>query len=287
MSLTVATFTAMAVTSAITHNRLALNQAGAAAVLTVIFAGGEAGYERMVDAMLGVGVALFFTQVVFTPEPVALVQRAERQALRGLARALAHTARELRRADYIPAEPDLTRLRQLRGQLTEVGWAGDASQRAAQRSVLWRHRVRPLIPVTENAGHLELLGSSCITFLRTAALAGDHKERRRLAPHVQELAETVADLAEDPADQDRRQRAVRRSIRVARDASALAQPVLAEESAAVMTFLLLVFDLLVFAGVNPRLARAAMRGGAEEVPVVGLPAEVRLPLWPRRRDRPS
>lgn len=287
VSLAAAVFVAMTVTMAVTQNRLALNQAGAAAVLTVIFAGGEAGYERMVDALLGVGVALVFTQVIFTPEPIALVRRAERQALRGLAAELHRTARALARSDHAPSEPDLSRLRELRGQLADVGWAGAASQRAARRSVLWRHRVRPLVPVTENAGHLELLGSSCITFLRTAALAGDHKERRRLAPHVQELAETVADLAEDPADQDRRQRAVRRSIRVARDASALAQPVLAEESAAVMTFLLLVFDLLVFAGVNPRLARAAMRGGAEEVPVVGLPAEVRLPLWPRRRDRPS
>lgn len=283
VSLAAAVFVAMTVTMAVTQNRLALNQAGAAAVLTVIFAGGEAGYERMVDALLGVGVALVFTQVIFTPEPIALVRRAERQALRGLAAELHRTARALARSDHAPSEPDLSRLRELRGQLADVGWAGAASQRAARRSVLWRHRVRPLVPVTENAGHLELLGSSCITFLRTAALTEDRNDRRRLAPHVEDLAETVADLASDPADQATRQRAVRRAIQVAHNVSELTQPVLAPETTAAMTFLLVVFDLLVCAGVNPRLARAAMRGDPEEVPVVGLPAEVRLPLWPRRR----
>lgn len=180
VSLAAAVFVAMTVTMAVTQNRLALNQAGAAAVLTVIFAGGEAGYERMVDALLGVGVALVFTQVIFTPEPIALVRRAERQALRGLAAELHRTARALARSDHAPSEPDLSRLRELRGQLADVGWAGAASQRAARRSVLWRHRVRPLVPVTENAGHLELLGSSCIHL--PAHGGADRRPKRPVAP---------------------------------------------------------------------------------------------------------
>ena len=128
-----------------------------------------------------------------------------------------------------------------------------------------------------------MLGSSCLTFLRTAALSQDRALRRRLAPSVEDLAEVVADLAVDPADQATRQHVVRRAIRIARDVSALAGPVLAAETALVTTFLLIVLDLLIFAGVAPTLARAAMRGDAEEVPVIGLPAELRLPLWPRRR----
>lgn len=284
VSLAVATFAAMAVTLAVTQNRLALNQTGAAAALTVIFAGGEAGYERMLDALIGAGVALVFTQVIFSPEPVALVRRAERQALRGLAEELERTARQLAGDDEPPrGEPDLVRLRLLRGQIAEVGWAGEASQRAARRTLLWRYRRPRLAPVTENAGHLELLGSSCLTFLRTATLSEDRTRWRRLAPNVAKLAEVMAELAADPADQATRQHVVRRAIRVARDVSRLARPALAAESALVTTFLLVVLDLLVFAGVDPRLARAAMRGDAEEVPVVGLPAEVRLPLWPRRR----
>ena len=95
ISLAVATFAAMAVTLAVTQNRLALNQAGGAAMLTVIFAGGDAGYQRMLDALIGAGVALLFTQVIFSPEPVALVRRTERQALRGLAEELRRAARQL------------------------------------------------------------------------------------------------------------------------------------------------------------------------------------------------
>lgn len=283
VALASAAFVAMAATLAVTDSRLALNQAGAAAVLTVVFAGGEADYARLVDAFIGVGVALVFTQVLFSPEPVALVRRAERQALRGIADELRRAARHLARDDA-PHEPDLSRLRRLRGQIVDVGWAGAASLRAARRSVLWRHRARRLAPVTETAGQLELLGSSCMTFLRTASLTRDREQRRRLAPHVEELAEVVAALAVDPADQGVRQQAVRRALRVARDVSAPAPPVPAtEETAAVTTFLLVVFDLLVFAGVTPPLAQAAMRGDTDEVPVVGLPAELRLPLWPRRR----
>lgn len=285
VSLALATFTAMSISLGVSQSRLALNQAGAAALLTVIFAGGEAGYGRILDALLGVGVALLFTQVIFTPEPVALVRRAERQALRGLADELRRAARDLARAQHTPHEPDLSRLRELRGQLTDVGWAGTASRRAAAHSLLWRYRVRRLVPVTENAGHLEVMGSSCITFLRTAALTHHSEQRRRLAPHVEELSEVVAGLAVDPGDQKTRQQAVRRAIRVARSVAYPNRLAMVEETATVMTFAMVIFDLLVFAGVNPHLARAAMRGDADEVPVVGLPAEVRLPLWSRRRSR--
>ena len=220
---------------------------------------------------------LVFTQVIFTPEPIALVRRAERQALRGLAGAPPNRP-ALARSDHAPSEPDLSWLRELRGQLADVG--GPVPLAGGRRDGrLWRHRVRCSCRSRERRSP-ELLGSSCITFLRTAALTEDRNDRRRLAPHVEDLAETVADLASDPADQATRQRAVRRAIQVAHNVSELTQPVLAPETTAAMTFLLVVFDLLVCAGVNPRLP-AAMRGDLRRY----WSSDYRrgLPLWPRRR----
>jgi uncharacterized membrane protein YgaE (UPF0421/DUF939 family) len=58
-------------------------QAAAGAILTVAVANGEAGTQRLV----GVGVALLFTQVLFSPEPLALLRRAEAAALADMAEA--------------------------------------------------------------------------------------------------------------------------------------------------------------------------------------------------------
>ena len=48
-------------------------------------ADGEAGFQRLVDALIGAGVALVFTQIRFSPEPVALLRRAEAAALADMA----------------------------------------------------------------------------------------------------------------------------------------------------------------------------------------------------------
>ena len=51
-------------------------------------ANGEVGTQRLVDALIGVGVALLFSQVLFSPEPLALLRRAEAAALADMAEGL-------------------------------------------------------------------------------------------------------------------------------------------------------------------------------------------------------
>jgi uncharacterized membrane protein YgaE (UPF0421/DUF939 family) len=76
-SLALATFVAMVVARALDGARIVIAQAGASAILTVAVANGEAGTQRLADALIGAGVALVFSQLLFSPEPVALVRRAD------------------------------------------------------------------------------------------------------------------------------------------------------------------------------------------------------------------
>jgi hypothetical protein len=76
----------------------------------------------------------------------------------------------------------------------------------------------PVVRESEHAGHLDLLGGSCLLLTRTA-LALSPPERRRLAPGVRELAGAIADLARAPGDRPTRQRAADRALDLARRAA--------------------------------------------------------------------
>src|SRR3954451_19553398 len=109
-SLALAVFAATAVARAFSGVRIVIAQSAAAAILTVAVANGEAGTQRLVDALIGVGVALIFTQVVFSPEPLALLRRAEAAALADMAEGLELTACALERDDDYAAERAMSHL---------------------------------------------------------------------------------------------------------------------------------------------------------------------------------
>src|SRR4051812_1778087 len=75
-SLALAVFSATAVARVLGGARIVIAQAAAGAILTVAVANGEAGTERLVDALIDVGGALVFTQGVFSPPPPLLLRRA-------------------------------------------------------------------------------------------------------------------------------------------------------------------------------------------------------------------
>lgn len=104
------------------------------AILTVVAAGGQAGTERLVDALIGVGVALLFTQVLFAPQPLALLRRAQAAALGDMAEGLRLTASALEADDEDAAEQAMSYLRTLRDRLSELERTRAASGRVARRS---------------------------------------------------------------------------------------------------------------------------------------------------------
>jgi hypothetical protein len=146
----------------------------------------EAGLDRFVDALVGAGVALVFTQVLFSPEPVALVRRAETGALRVLADGLGRAASGLEEGDEELGEMAMENLRDVRDHLVEVNRMRRAGSRVSRRSLAWRSRRGLVMRENENAGHLDPLGVSCLMLARIAPKTSA-QEQRLLAPQVEPL----------------------------------------------------------------------------------------------------
>jgi hypothetical protein len=254
------------------------------AILTVAVANGEAGTDRLVDALIGVGVALLFTQVVFSPEPLALLRRAEAAALKDMAEALRLTARALERDDDDVAERAMSQLRTLRDGLSELGRTRAASGRVARRSAVWRSQIAPVVRETEDAGRLDLLGTSCLALTRTA-MAADPACRRRLAPRVGDLADALGELADRPGDRSTRQQAADRALEVARRLTKDAPASEPEAIAAIVALRTVAGDLMAFAGVDAEEADAAVREGTGEFRVPAPPSSSRTPFGLRRPTR--
>jgi Fusaric acid resistance protein-like len=282
-TLALATFTAMAVAFALGGARVTIAQAASSAILTVAVAGGQAGPSRLVDALVGAGVALVFTQVLFSPEPVALLRRAEAAALAEMADGLELTAHALERGDDELDQQAMSSLWDLRDRLADLRRTRHASSRVVRHSLLWRARMAPVVHESENAGHLDLLGGSCLLLTRTA-LAMSPPEDRELAPSIRELAVAIADLATAPGDRATRQQASDRALALAR--SLAARPPRSQATLTASAAIRMVAtDIAAFAGVDPGQAADVVREGTGDLQVPEPPSAPRTPFRTDRRWR--
>ncbi|MFC4060269.1 aromatic acid exporter family protein [Planomonospora corallina] len=278
--LALATFVALVIAQALGAQRLMRIQAASGAILTIAAADGEAGVNRLIDALIGAGVALVFTQVLFSPEPLALARRAERAALATMAEGLHLTAAAFGRGtcDEELHQGLITCMSGVREHLVEVGKAGAAGTRVAGRSLIWRYRRPAATRTNEETAQIQLLGASCLMLMR-AAVSTDPPRHDRLAQAVRELAEVITDLSADLGSHRIRQRAVDGALTVARRTDEAPAPPMAQEAAAAgVRFLCL--DIMVFAGAAPQEASAVLRQGAGKPRAVAPPEGVSFPGLP-------
>jgi uncharacterized membrane protein YgaE (UPF0421/DUF939 family) len=280
-SLALATFVAMAIARALGGTRIVVAQAAIGAILTVALAQ-AGGINRLADALIGAGVALVFSQVLFSPEPVRLLRRAEAAALADLADGLDLTGAALEGDDDDWAERAMTRLRAVPDHLVELGRMKQASSRVARRSAVWRSRKAPVVREKENASHLDLLAVSCLMLTRTA-IRTSPSERRSLAPSVRRLAAVVADMASEPGDRVIRQRAAEGALDVARELTDDDALPGSPFTAAVIAVRMVAADVMVFAGVDSEQVDDAVRDGTGEFEVPAPPSTRRTPLGFGRR----
>jgi uncharacterized membrane protein YgaE (UPF0421/DUF939 family) len=244
-----AIFVAMILARLLGGVRLIMNQAAASAILTVVaVSGAEVGIERLVDAFIGASVALVFSQMLFTPEPLKLLRKAESEVLARMAHGLRLTSDALKTDDEEIANQATNTLRDLWSRLAELGRVRRASVRVTRHSLLWWSRRKPVVQENENAGHLDVLGISCLNLTRTA-LATSRPDQLRLSDSVSDLADVFDSLASAPAEQAVRQRAVDRVLIIAqrfKPGEAIIDPPL--ESARV-AFRMVATDILLFSGV--------------------------------------
>jgi hypothetical protein len=283
-SLAVAAFAAMTVARVLVGVRIVIAQAAVGAILIIALGDAEAGPHRLIDALIGAGVALGFSQILFPPEPVALVRRAASDALRKIAQGVELTARALEHDDDELGERATSSLRDLHARMVELRRVTHASRRVVRHSVVWRARTAPVVRETENVGHLDLLGGSCLMLAR-AAMALSPAERRRLAPSVRVLAAAMADLAGDPADRATRQRAADHALDLARHAAGHDAPSQSPYAVAIIFVRIVAADVMVFAGIDPAQAADVVREGTGEVSVPDPPSLPSSPLHPRRWRR--
>lgn len=277
LALAVAIFCATALARMLGSARIVVVQAGAGAILTVIAADGDVGFHRLIDALIGAGVALTFSQLLFSPEPVALLRRVQKLALLDMADGLEMTARALERHVDAPVERAMRLLRQLRDRLTELGRVRQLSARSTRHSLMWRSRLDLLAQESATASRLDLLGNSCLMLARSALIL-DATDRNRLAPSVRQLSRALTELAQGLDDRAARQKAADRAFVVTQAFAPDVAPLDAAFAPTIGALRMVAADIMVFAGVELEDVRSAVRKGTDDFRVVPPPPPVRVPL---------
>lgn len=272
-----ATFVAMLTARLIGGARLVVIQAAGAAILTVAIANGEAGVNRLIDAIIGTAVAMLFSQILFSPEPVRLLRAAEADVLTDLARGLELTARALAGDDQSFAERSLATRRTAGQHLAEVSRLRTASERVARHSMVWRSQLDHVMREHVTADRLDLLGAACVMFARTG-LELSVVDREILAAPARDLAQVLAALATAPGDHEVRNRAIEQAVHASRVEAALDDE---HDARFVVTTALLhivASDIMIFCGLTSEQARSALREGSLHASVSAPPPAPRMPF---------
>ncbi|MFI8880340.1 aromatic acid exporter family protein [Streptomyces sp. NPDC055243] len=275
-SVGVAVLCALTVALLVDGERITMAQAAVGAVISVA-AGQRAGIDRVQDALLGAGVALVFSQLLFPPHPIALLRRAEAVTLKGLGRALELTARALDESEKGRDAQRWEELRPVYTLLNDLGGTRDDTIAVARRTPLWRGRREPINQEIASTKYLDLLGNSCLTLIRGASSL--HTDDRQAVAHtVRGLSGVLGALAAAPASRAVRRNVTRWTLDVVRGIpnAGPALPVAVWESVR-----LVAGDILVFAGADADEAERAVHEGATDIPI-GVPPTLRWSPRPRR-----
>jgi len=174
----------MLLASLLYTDNLPIIQAGIAAGIVVTADSPASGAGRLLAALLGVAVALLFSQVLFTPSPARMLQRSIDAALASIRAASDEVAGALRAGRQVPGDT--------RDDLVRAGCAlADARARARSMrrfTVRGRRQTARLDADHERAGRVAVLVEELVALRRTAA----HDDATR---RLDELDATARDLA--------------------------------------------------------------------------------------------
>jgi uncharacterized membrane protein YgaE (UPF0421/DUF939 family) len=177
-------FVAATTARAVWGPQVVVVQAAVSVILVVAVGDPANGVERLMDVLTGAGIALVFTQLLFPPEPLALLRRAEKATLTAIADGLAGTADAIAQDDDELAEQAVGKLRDVRDRLAQLRQAERASTNVTRRALVWRAHTTVVVRENENAEHLDLLCASCLMLARLIASAGSEPRRRLELPEV-------------------------------------------------------------------------------------------------------
>jgi hypothetical protein len=229
--------------------------------------------------LIGVGVALVFTQLLFVPEHLRLLRRTESEVLTRQAEAMRLSAAAVEHRDPAQADRATDRLRDLRDQLANLAATRKASDRIVRHSLTWRSRAAPLVVERERADQLDLLAGSTLMLARTVMATADHG-RPALVPAVQSLAVAIEQIAVDPSRRDVRQAAAQRAMELARWVVEHGSRIPAQSPAAgtCAALRMVAVDVMIFAGADPGQAFASVHASGADGLDVGRTRQRMQPL---------
>ncbi|WP_181257451.1 FUSC family protein [Pseudaminobacter soli (ex Li et al. 2025)] len=138
LSGSVATFIAMMFASSFGLGPVVPIQAGVSVILVLVMGPMTAGYVRLLDSCVGIVVALLFSQLLVTPDPVGMVKQAAAKLLRELAAAFSASADALERADTAAAQAAMDKFSAAHDSLNALASSLDWACRAARWSLRGR-----------------------------------------------------------------------------------------------------------------------------------------------------
>ncbi|WP_051049621.1 FUSC family protein [Nocardiopsis ganjiahuensis] len=284
VAMALATAGAMTVAAAINAERIVVGQAAASAILTTIFVGAASpGIDRFVDALIGAGVALAFSQFFFPARLVAMLRRIEEDALKEMASMLALVGQSLGEEGDTSSEQVVNRLGDLSRPMAQLSKAREGSRSTIRLSTIRWGDPQPVLDEDEVIERLILLGESCLFLSRTTTSMGV-EERQELAPIVSGMADVLATLADDLSSREAREQAVEQALMAARTYGAGSPEDDPVTHATHLAVEMVASDIMVFAGIRFDEVEDVLLGDLEDPTVPHPQGEPWLP-WLRWRPR--
>nr|WP_275040896.1 FUSC family protein [Nocardiopsis halotolerans] len=200
---------AVLLASTFSMNPLTVIQAGIAALLVIAMHTPETGYSRLLSALIGGLLALVVSQVLATPSPLALLERAARTALTLASRGLRGAGRALTDTDPAAAQDTLRLLRAGYRELAALYTSRDTGREIARWTLRGRGQRRSVHEFDDRLAHLDSL---YIDVLLVAYAVHEVIDRQCVVPEwviraVDELARAVEAAARDLRSQTHRHHA--------------------------------------------------------------------------------
>lgn len=190
-------------------NPLVVIQAGVAALLVVGLHLPETGFSRVWSALIGAGLALAISQVLWSPSPITMLSVALRTALTPIGRALHGCARALAERDTGAVKEALGTVRASYAELSTFDSVRTNSHLVVIRTVRGRRQRRRFERFHARTARLEHIHTGTLLLCRSTELAvrEDPDAPQELVDAVEDLARAVDLLAEDPTSEWRCRRA--------------------------------------------------------------------------------
>lgn len=201
LQVAIAAAISMLAAAALLYSPLPLIQAGGSAVLVVALQSHESGGGRVLDALVGGGVALFLSQVLFAPSPASMLVEAARRTLDRLAGELRVIARALDHTDAGAAGAAVKRLREEGLEsISELAATRRTAGGISRRTLRGRWESGRVERLGARLGEVDLLLGDALLVARAVRELLDQRGKapQWLCGAVDGLARAVGELARDP-----------------------------------------------------------------------------------------